>query len=800
MKRPLIMVALLYSGGLLLGNNVFLPLPWLFLGAFVFLIAAFFSARNFYLAPLILLTGWINLAARTSVVSPNDLRLQIGNGAEYSAVRGRLRTAPVHRVFEIDSQESWRTLAQLEITAIRRGETWQPAFGRVMASTVGVLDEGFCAGQTVEVTGILRPPRQPLAEGLFDYRAYLAGQGIHYQLAVEATNDWVVVEPIRSRPLGARFIPWAQKVLLRGQPMEDEPVRLVWAMTLGWKTALSDEVSEPFMKSGTMHIFAISGLHIALIAGILVALLRVLQVPRGWCAFIAIPLLWFYTMATGWQPSAIRSTIMMTIIVAGWSLKRPTDLLNSLSAAALIILVWDPQQLFQASFQLSFFVVLSIALLMPSFHTARERWLNPDPLLPPELRSPWRKRLDFPLRYATTAFATSLAAWLGSLPLIAYYFHLVTPVSLGANFVIVPLASFALMANLGSLFCGTWFPWMGELFNHAGWFFMKLMIDSSHWFASLPFGHLYVPTPSILSCGVYYLLLFTVLNGWLLVPRKRLATLSLMVIALVLGAWHWRTESRTVKITVLPLSGGDAIFVDAPGRADDLLIDCGNEKNAEFVVEPFLRGQGVNRLENLLLTHGDLKHVGGTRLIRETFAVKKVFASPAPFRSAAYREIISELQTQPGRLATVTEGDRIGSWEVLHPQTADRFPQADDKAIVLRGEFFGKTILLLSDLGRLGQNALLERQKVLKSDFVVSGLPTQSEPLGNALIEAIHPGIMVITDAEFPATERASRKLRERLDAQKQLVIYCRDEGAVSFVFDKNSCTIRTASGLVINY
>lgn len=800
MKRPLILVALLYSGGLLLGNSVPLPLSWLFLAAGILLIAAVFSARNLFLGLLMVVTGWINLSTRTGIVSPNDLRLQVGHGADYLSVRGRLRSTPTHRVFAIDDQESWRTLAQLDVTEIQIDGKWQPAFGRVMASTAGRLDEPFSAGQSVEVTGVLRTPRPPLADGLFDYRTYLERQGIHYQLAVAATNDWNAVGPFRTRPVADRFFSWAQKALERGLPFEDEPLRLVWAMTLGWKTALSDEVSEPFMKSGTMHIFAISGLHIALIAGILVALLRVLQVPRSFCAFIVIPLLWFYTMATGWQPSAIRSTIMMTIIVAGWSLKRPTDLLNSLAASALIILIWNPQQLFQASFQLSFFVVLSIALLMPVFHQTRERWLNPDPLLPPELRSIWRKRMDFPLRYASTALATSLAAWLGSLPLIAYYFHLLTPVSLAANFVIVPLGSFALMANLGSLFCGGWFPWAAELFNHAGWFFMKLMVDSSHWFASLPSGHFYVPTPSILACAVYYLLLFTILNGWLFHPRKRIATIFITVSALAFGAWHWRIESRSVKITVLPLSGGDAVFVDAPGRANDLLIDCGNERNAEFFLNPFLRGQGVNRLKTLVLTHGDLKHIGGTKMIKETFSVERIITSPVPFRSEAYRDIISKLQYQPKHWHTVAAGDRIGPWSVLHPQNSDRFPQADDKALVLRATFFGKSILLLSDLGRIGQNALLERHQDLPTDFVVSGLPAQSEPLGNSLIEKIHPGLMVIADTEFPATERASRKLRERLDAHENLVIYCREDGAVTFVFDPKGCTVRTASGVRINY
>jgi hypothetical protein len=179
--------------------------------------------------------------------------------------------------------------------------------------------------------GTLQIPKGPAAEGLFDYRSFLRHQGIHYFFQVERTNDWKLLlksDSPRARPWSDRFRDWAQRVLAKGLPEEDEPLRLLWAMVLGWKPALTPEVAQPFMESGTLHVFAISGLHIALIAGILVSLLRVVQIPRGGCGVVVIPLIWFYTAATGWQASAIRSTVMMTIIIAGWALERPSLLLN----------------------------------------------------------------------------------------------------------------------------------------------------------------------------------------------------------------------------------------------------------------------------------------------------------------------------------------------------------------------------------------------------------------------------------------------------------------------------------------
>jgi competence protein ComEC len=251
---------------------------------------------------------------------------------------------------------------------------------------------------------------------------------------------------------------WSKRTLALGLPVEDEPLRLLWAMTLGWRTAFTGDISEPFLRAGTMHLFAIDGLRIALISGMLVALLRVLQISRAWCGCVAIPPIWFYTAATGWESSAIRASVMMTIVIGGWALKRPGDLINSLAAAAFIILLWEPRQLFEASFQLSFFVVLVIGLLTPPLNRISDRLLQPDPLLPDGLLPHWRRALIATLRLLARYGSLSFAAWVGSIPLSARYFHLFSPVSTPANIVAVPLGTLALMSNLGALVCGGWFP------------------------------------------------------------------------------------------------------------------------------------------------------------------------------------------------------------------------------------------------------------------------------------------------------------------------------------------------------
>ena len=781
---------------MLLGATWPVALPGLFAFTFLLILLALKIAklRRICLGAALLLTGWCNITGRLATLSPHDLREVFGERTDIVAVRGLLTETPAERIHERKGELLERTHAVVEVRELRFDGRWQPVYGCIAITMPGVLGTNYFAGREVEVDGVLKSPPGARAEGLFDYRAYLHWQGIHHQLITDDTRDWRLRDgDVVHLPLTERFRVWAQHTLARGLPEEDEPLRLVWAMALGWKTALTDEVATPFMRSGTMHVFAISGLHIALIAGILVALLRVLQVPRAACGLVVLPLIWFYTGATGWQPSAIRSTVMMSLIIGSWALKRPDDLLNSLAAAALIVLTWDPRQLFQASFQLSFSVVLSLALLMPLFEPWRQRLLQDDPLLPASARPRWRLWLDAPLRWLTLSASVSLAAWIGSLPLVAHYFHLITPVSLLANLIVVPLSSLELMCNLGSLICGDWLPWATELFNHAGWLWMLCMDRISEWCTLLPSAYFYVRGPTAIELIAYYALLIGITSGALLQPIARRwlgATLAALSLAWL---WQWQATREHINLTIL--SGGNCIHFDAPGSTNDLLIDAGDASLTGFVIKPFLQSRGVNRLPPLILTHGDVSHYGGTPILEKEFALTSVLVSPAPSASRSYKELVARLSQTPGRTTTVQRGDRLGAWRVLHPAVTDRFSRGDDNAIVLHGEFHGTRVLLLSDLGSGGQAALLSREGDLQTDILVSGIPAQGEPLSAALLDAIRPHLIVIADSKIPAKERASSALRRRLATRGIPVLYVSETDSVTLTFERGRWNLQSMNG-----
>jgi len=474
-RRPFVPVAICFASGIVASRAVDLALRTsVLLACFS---VALFLVRKIRWGAVALLTFTLGAglySARYEIFSENDLRLIFDEKPALVSVRGTLIETPAMKEFPGRTNIIRNSYARLDVTEVLFERQWRPAQGQVASTTRGIFDPEFFKGRSVEVTGVIERPKRAVAPGLFDFRRYLYNARIHYRLRCESTNDWRLTsfEPM---PVSEKFQRWANAQLARGLPPADQSLDLVRAMALGTTQSLTGEVADVFMRTGTMHIFAISGLHVACIAGCILWVLRMAGVPRDRAALILIPLIWFYTLATGWQSSAVRSAWMSTFVFAGWALRRPTELLNSLAGAALLILLIEPEQLFQASFQLSFAVVAAIAVILAD---AREpepwpaylmnRLLGYDTLLPMELRPKWKKALEIPIGFVLGSLAISGASWIGSTPLTAYYFNMVTPISLIANLVAVPLSSFSLAATLGSLLL----PPLGPIFNFVSWMTM----------------------------------------------------------------------------------------------------------------------------------------------------------------------------------------------------------------------------------------------------------------------------------------------------------------------------------------
>ena len=723
----------------------------------------------------------------------DDLRWRLDGHGELGKVRGTLSETPSIRLSERRGQWVERTVVRLEVSGwCRQGGAWETASGQLLVSSQGVPDGRFFRGQSVEISGLVSAPPGPAAPGLFDHATFLRRQGVGLVLRCEAPADWALGPGATgSAPWSERFLGWARHRLSEGLP-EDGATRLIWAMALGWRTGLAGDVDDGFMRSGTLHVFAISGLHIALIAVLLVQAFRVLGWPRAVCGGLSLPLIWFYVAATGWQPSAVRSAVMTSVVVGTWMLERPGDLLNSLSLAALLILLVDPGQLFQAGFLLSFLVVAALAVFPARWEAwwmAHRPW-RPDPLVPASEWSLVRRAWEACERVLCGGCVTGLAALAASWPMSVECFHLVSVISVVANLVVVPLSSLVLIANALSM--GV--PVGTELWNAAAWVGMHGMMGASRacesvpgawWSAASPGGWVWIP----------YALL------WVVAASTRLDTVvrrglwwgcAALWLGLLAGALHLGRPAATVTV----FRSGEALWIDRPGRSADLLFDTGDAATAKAITLPWLQSQGVDRLECLAVSHGDVRHLGGVPVVLSNAPPRRLVLPVGRMRSPAFRALDGSAAAQGVPLQRVGRGGSVAGLPVLHPDGSDSFSRADDGALVLRLEAAGWRILLAPDLGPEGQAALMRREgTALAADVLITGIPSSGEAASEAFLARVNPRLVVVATGDRPATERSPVSLRRRLRGRGFQALWTERLGALQLVCNENHLEVRDARG-----
>ncbi|MSU35620.1 MAG: ComEC family competence protein [Pedosphaera sp.] len=769
MKRPLLPIALLFAGGIIAGEWI-QPSLFLMLGVGLALLAVAGVAGHWSngwgggcLALACFLAGWINQLSEETPWDPEDLRLKTDTSAWAASIRGTVTESCVYYPADASRRGDGRTTLVASLEAwVTNGGRWEAVSGRVHWTVRGALQETPRIGDSIEGDGLLRVPTAAEIPGLFDYREFLRHQGIFHQFTVDSPREFRVLTPRGKRtiPLSDRFIPWAQHVLARGLPEGDENVRFLWAMVLGWKPGLQGAVAEPFMRSGTMHVFAISGLHVALIAGMLVHGLRLAGLSRAACGVIGLPPIWFYVFATGGQSSAVRSAVMTTVIVGTWALRRPTDLLNSLAGAALVVLSGQPGELFQAGFQLSFAVVGSLAVLHRPVEFVLTRCVQFDPLIPEELRPQWQQVTRRLWKNLAGHLATTLAAWLGSLPLVIHYFHIFNPVSLLANLVVVPLSSLALAAGALSLACGDWWPQLGEIFNASAWVWMVAMARASRGFANIPWGWAYQEAPPWIWWLPYVTVLLAWATGQFAIQRVRVRWLLLTTLYLVAAASATALHRRRWQLTLLP--GFSGAF-ERPGNWGPMRIwNGGRESEVQHLLRPFLQTRGANRVAGWLLFAVDARHAGGLPGIVQQIPVAEIVVTSERGRSPVERHLAEVVATSATILRTPFENPRFFEWEFLEPAVNKTRPSR--ATLLLRRDISLVRIVACGPLSRETQSRLIDDSKApLRADILIAETSPDGEFLSDGFLKAVDPQLVVVVSARRPAPERLRAEARDRI-------------------------------------
>ncbi len=299
--------------------------------------------------------------------------------------------------------------------------------------------------------GILEPlPREP-AEASFN--DFLENLGIRQKL----TRVRIISE---TAPPGW-FRQWCnrtetrlEKILAHGLARHPEVSSLYLAMLLGEKAVLSPDQQNAFMRSGTFHIFSISGLHVGVIAIALHSVLRLLQVPRRTTVGLSLAILWLYLEVTGINSPAVRSFLMIAFLLGSQVFRLPGNALAALAAAALLTLLLDPMQLFSAGFQMSYTIVTALVIMgVPLTEKILAHW-HPFSALPQVNWRWYHRRINWCGRWLLSACTAGWVAFLASVPSGIGYFQLFSPGSLIANLVIIPLSSLAIIGGALALLTG----------------------------------------------------------------------------------------------------------------------------------------------------------------------------------------------------------------------------------------------------------------------------------------------------------------------------------------------------------
>jgi competence protein ComEC len=602
-------------------------------------------------------------------------------------------------------------------------------------------------GDELTLFGIAEPLGRPRNPGEFDMRTYLARHDVYRRLFVRYAEDGVLIRHAGGNPIlraAQSCRTRIQTILCRDLEGAPEAQDLISGITLGLRHQTPEDIEEPFQQTGTLHLFAVAGLHVGIVAWLLLMLAKVGRLSRKWAATLIIPLLLFYAAITGLHVSSVRAAIMGAFLLGGLFFERKVLPLNSLAAAAFLLLGWNTNEIFSTGFQLSFAVVGTIILLANPLARLFRRWSAPDPFLPRNLLRGSRWLTDRGLVWLGKGTSVSLAAWIGSLVLILWYFYLVTPISLLANLVVVPIAFFILATALLSLISAPLSPWLSVIFNNANWCLGQIILVLVHLFAQIPTGHYYLEHP----------------------------------------CWP---DGAQVRINVLDLGPGAATHVRA-GR-DDWLFDCGSERDYQQVVRDYLHAAGVNKLHGVLLTHGDSFHIGGAGRLVAELRPGFLMDNPAPDKSSVHRRLRAlfgqhAIPTKHLVAGDTFQLDRGVNAKVLFPVRGFSATAADNQSLVIQVLVPPATrILFMSDSGIETEDALLASAMDLRSDILVKGQNRTADSGSEKFLRSVQPQLIIATSRDFPDAERIKDEWAEWVKSHG-IKLFRQDEtGAVQLRF-----------------
>jgi competence protein ComEC len=692
-------------------------------------------------------------------------------------------------------------------------------------------------GQNIEVDARVRKPHNYGNPGAFDYAHFLARQDI-YWTASGAADTVRILSGHCGSPLKKAAMDLRAAVLRRTEQLYHGDAYLagmMQAMLMGQSFQLQRIWTEEYRNTGTFHVIVISGTHVAILAAFFLFLLRLCFVPRNLAMLLTAAAAWLYAMTSGWGAPCVRCAAGLTLYMVGSYFYRERRALNLLAAIALAFLLFDPDQLFEASFQLSFLAVAFLGAFatplvqatsgplargVAGLHdTARDLHLPPRVaqfriemrLLVQTLRG----ALHLPARVATAAVTAparvllffyeiaviSAVIQLGlALPMVVY-FHRLGLSGLSANAFAIPLMGLAVPTGFVAVFTG--WKWVAAV---GGWL-MRLSHAIVGWHAAHEPAWR-IPTPPLwlgIALSVA-LLAFAVARGrwW------RAAAGAAVAVLLALLVWHPfppEFHAGQLEMSVIDVGQGDSILVVFPD-GKRLIMDGGGIPafghqtrsqldTGEDVVAPYLWDRGMRSVDIVALSHAHDDHIGGLPALVADFHPRELWTGATP-DSPGWRKLRDEAARDGVKVVPLEAPGHFdfgrAAIEVLAP-LPDYIPNDTPKnndSLVLRIRYGSRSFLLTGDVERPIERRMIEENEIQPTDVLKVAHHGSHTSSTEAFLSAANPAFAIISVGLDNSYGHPNRDVLERLSEHHAEVWRTDQNGLVTVRTDGTHLTVET--------
>jgi competence protein ComEC len=691
-------------------------------------------------------------------------------------------------------------------TMVRNGKAIRGT-GKILVS-LHELEQRLDYGDRIRFESRLRRPSNFNNPGGFDYQRYLAAREIWTTAFV---NNPGKIARVATKQ-GSAFRIWIEGLRNRIRAFLDRQSTptsgpILKALILGERGTIPKPVREDFAISGTAHVMAISGLHLGIIAffvfrGLLWILRRSERITLKTnifklSALLTIPPILLYTLMAGARITTARAAIMIIVYLVSILIDRPRDLYHTLALAALVITLIDPASVLEASFQLSFMAVLAILFLFPKLN----QFFRRDDILPLPHRGP----IHWLVSWSRNLLLVTLAAIIGTAPLIAYHFHRLSPMGLIGNFVVIPLLGFlAIPAGLISALVSLGSIYLAIPFIRIANWIADLTVGLVHRLASLPGASFHVTTPTLLEMVLFYGLVTALPH----IRRSRFARIALVGILLFgaadVGYWFFRTRfNQNLRITVVDVGHGDCAIVEFPG-GKRALIDGGGFYDDSFdvgenVVAPVLWKKKIKKVDFLVLTHPDPDHLNGLKFIARTFHVRELWDSGQESDSPFFDEFMTIVRQKGIQRVSMFREDEPRvingvTVHLLHPSRRARSQGVtpNNRSLVLRLVFGSQTFLFTGDIEREAEAELIRSGVDLRSRVIKVPHHGSRTSSTSAFLKQVRPEIALVSVGQKSFLHLPNRTVLRRYQQFGSSVFRTDQHGAITLETDGKTLTVKT--------